>query len=168
MPDFEDVIQRFWDRGSGSLDQRPLSDDAVRRAQAKLGVKLPEEFVRLLRRQNGGAINPDLTAFPAPKPTSWAPDHVPFTDCFGIGEGFGSITESPELNEEWGQPLDLVLISGDGHWWIALDYRNDPGANPPVVWYDNEVGEDVRLASSFREFIEGLRPADDFIDEDET
>lgn len=159
-------MQRFWDRGSESFVHRPLSTDAVRSVHAKLGVTLPEEFVRLLRSQNGGAINREFSAFPAPTPTSWAPDHVPFTECFGIGDGFGSITQSPELNEEWGQPRELVLLSGDGHWWIALDYRGAPDGDPAVVWYDNEVGEDVRLASSFREFIEGLRPADDFVDLD--
>jgi hypothetical protein len=80
-------------------------------------------------------------------------------ECFGIGRGFGSITESPELNREWGQPAELVLLCGDGHWWIAPDYRQcRPADEPSVVWYDNNIGEDVRLALDFRTFVEGLRP----------
>jgi hypothetical protein len=55
-----------------------------------------------------------------------------------------------------------VLLCGDGHWWIALDYRNAPGGEPSVVWYDNELRQDLRLAPTFRVFVEGLRPQTDF------
>ena len=56
---------------------------------------------------------------------------------------------------EWGLPKNIVLISGDGHIWIALDYRNQ-SENPPVILLDEE-GAGVRtLAPNFESFINGL------------
>jgi hypothetical protein len=155
------LVDRFWEPASDYLVQPPLTADALHDAEATLGVVLPEDFAVLLQRQNGGRVSSEFSVFPCPTPTSWAKDHVPFEMCFGIGVGFGSITESPALNEEWGQPLELVLLCGDGHWWIALDYRDTRSGEPPVVWYDNEVREDIRLAPNFRAFVEGLRPGAD-------
>lgn len=58
-------------------------------------------------------------------PTSWADDHVHVDHLFGIGMGKEKgILESEYLIQEWDLPKNVVLISGDGHSWIALDYRN--------------------------------------------
>jgi hypothetical protein len=121
-----------------------------------LGVRLPPEYIALLRVRNGGAVARNYSAFMTEQPTSWAPDHVPFEHCNGIGANGPSVTESADLNAEWGQPERLVLLTGDGHYWIALDYRDASSDVPRVVWYDNEVGEDITLAASFGEFLTGL------------
>jgi hypothetical protein len=85
---------------------------------------------------------------------------------FGIGATGEGVLQSAELLREWNMPDALVLLTGDGHWWIALDYRRSGPSGPPsVVWYDNEVGEDIQLAADFRTFIEGLRSEDEFEDE---
>ncbi len=147
MPTFDDLVGRFWDRSSTYLVNDPLTQSDIAHAEQLLGVKLPSGYLWLLQAQNGGQTAADFRAHPSPIPTSWSDDHVPFEECFGIGSGYGSIMESPELSREWGQPAELVLLCGDGHWWIALDYRQcGPAGEPPVVWYDNEIGEDVRLA----------------------
>nr|WP_276578963.1 SMI1/KNR4 family protein [Bacillus paralicheniformis] len=58
----------------------------------------------------------------------------------------------------------MVLIHGDGHTWIALDYR-ETKENPPVHYFDSELEEDFRLAGSFGEFLSKLY-TDDSIDDD--
>ena len=152
---------RFWKPSSSHLVQAPLTDEAIVRAERLLDVRLPSTYLELLREQNGGVVAADYRRCPSP-PNSWANDHVPFRDCFGIGEGRGSITNSPALNEEWGQPPELVLLHGDGHWWIALDYRScGRSGEPPVVWYDNERGEEFELARDFRSFLSSLGPDED-------
>jgi hypothetical protein len=135
----------------------PLTDEALRAAEAELGVTLPEAYVELLRVRNGGSVADAFTRFPMSVPTSWAPDHVSLEHMRGIGEG--GIVESLWLNETWENPSELVLLDGDGHWWIALDYR--AGSEPAVTWYDNEIGEDIRLADDFRSFVERLEPEPD-------
>lgn len=167
MASLEEIKHRFWDRESDYLVERPLTDAAVRAAEEKLGVRLPAAYIELLEVQNGGVAAEEFSAFPMSQPTSWSHDHVGFADMMGIGTGAQTILNSPYLTEEWEMPGELVLLTGDGHWWIALDYRDrDPGGEPPVVWYDNEVGEDVQLAPSFRAFVEGLRPQGVFEDEE--
>jgi len=65
------------------------------------------------------------------------------------------ILDSPELIEEWGMPKELILLNGDGHIWIALDYRNNKD-EPAVVYIDNESNEAIILADCFDDFIERL------------
>lgn len=50
-----------------------------------------------------------------------------------------------------------MLLSGDGHYWIGLDYRtcgND--GEPSVTWFDTDFGTELLLAGDFRSFVEGL------------
>lgn len=155
---FEDVLPRFWDAKSDYLVQPPLTDEALREAERELGVTLPEDYVALLRQQNGGVVSDDCGAFPTTQATGWAPDHVGFADMMGIGPDFQTIASSTYWSEEWGLPAPVVMLTGDGHWWIALDYRG--GGEPSVVWLDSERDEDVQLAETFRAFVEGLVPSE--------
>ena len=82
---------------------------------------------------------------------------------FGIGEDDEGILLTPYLLNEWGMPDGLVLLTGDGHCWIALDHRESgPTDEPSVLWYDNEVGEDIQLARDFTTFVQGLRSKEAF------
>ena len=56
-----------------------------------------------------------------------------------------------------------MLLDGDGHTWIAPDYRTDPHAvEPAVVSLDAELDDELTIASSFDELIEKLRPESEF------
>jgi hypothetical protein len=163
--ELEQLKQRFW-RAEARPERFPaLTDGDVARAEAALGVRLPHEYLELLAVQNGGSVSSDFDAFPTNVPTSWADDHVCFHTMAGIGPvgAWDSVTESPALVETWEMPRELVLLSGDGHYWVALDYRGlaEP-SDPSVVWFDNEVSQDITLATDFRTFIEGLVPGEEF------
>jgi hypothetical protein len=126
-------------------------------------VKLPTEYLQLLRTVNGGPTRG--FAYPA-KGTSWHPDFVSLEALNGIGtdtDNFGSydILCTEYMTAEWDLPENLVLLTGEGHWWIALDYRNGP--EPSVVWIDGESDEDIQLAPSFKEFLTGLGPKSAFV-----
>ncbi|MFF5937938.1 SMI1/KNR4 family protein [Streptomyces sp. NPDC012508] len=111
------------------------------------------------QRQDGRPWCTGRDAFPTSRPTSWAPDHVPFDFVMGIGhrDRALSLLESPYLVEEWGLPKDVVLISGDGHSWIGLDYRAcGRHGEPSVAWFDADDDSGLTLAPDFRSFIEGL------------
>ena len=59
--------------------------------------------------------------------------------------------------QEWDLPSPVILFSGQGHYWLALDYRAcGPAGQPPVVWLDNEMDHDLTLAPNFRTFVERL------------
>src|SRR5688500_16889299 len=97
--------------------------------------------------------------------TTWSDNHVPLHDLNGIVSdkritSFQNILETEYLSQEWGIPAKQVLLSGDGHWWITLDYRN--GDIPSIAWIDVECDEDIKVAESFAEFLAGLRPDEEF------
>jgi hypothetical protein len=85
-----------------------------------------------------------------------------------LHELFGIVTEPDHktaqnmllteyITKEWGLPPRQVLLAGDGHYWVTLDYRC--GAEPSVGWIDTECGEDMQIAPSFDVFLAGLVPA---------
>jgi hypothetical protein len=136
----------------------------VKRAEEKLNVKLPDLFIELLKIRNGGYTRGFV--FPTHKQTSWSDNHVPFDEMFGIDfsntiESEQSIMDSPYLTSAWGLPEKQVILSGDGHWWITLDYRAHDYP-PAVAWIDTEMEQDIQLADSFDEFMNALITDEDF------
>ncbi|MGN5653597.1 SMI1/KNR4 family protein [Bacillus sp. Brlt_9] len=137
------------------LKLAPINDELIKKAEEVLNVKLPESYINLLKEQNGGTLR--LDAHPTSEPNSWADDHVNVSGLYGISfdENESSILESCYLIQEWEMPENLVLLSGDGHTWIALDYRN-VAENPPVIFIDNEVEQIIELAPNFESFLQNL------------
>lgn len=153
----------FWD--SNYYNHPPLTDEMVQTAEEELGVKLPQLLIDLLKIQNGGYTKG--FAFPMKVKTTWAMDHVPLSDLSGIVvdkslETAQNILETAYMTQEWGLPEKQVLLSGDGHYWITLDYRK--GNIPTVRWIDTECDEDIHVANSFEDFISGLVSEDKFAD----
>ncbi|WP_308406774.1 SMI1/KNR4 family protein [Streptomyces sp. AC555_RSS877] len=158
MARFDGVMATFWGDGDYYV-QQPLMDEMVREAERALGVRLPSALLDLLRIQNGGIVASDHDAFPTSQPTSWSEDHVPFDSLMGIGrrDGMTSLLDTPYLVEEWGMPAPLVLLSGDGHYWIGLDYRTcGRDGEPSVTWFETDLATEFILAGDFCSFVEGL------------
>lgn len=158
MTGFDEVRATFWGDGLYGA-QPPLTDAAVEDAERLLGVRLPTALLEVLRVRNGGVVADAWNAFPTDGPTSWSEDHVPFDEMMGIGreDGQVSLLDSAYLIEEWGLPSPLVLLSGDGHCWVALDYRAcGRRGEPSVTWFDVEDGTELPLAADFRTFAERL------------
>ncbi|MEV7618371.1 SMI1/KNR4 family protein [Streptomyces sp. NPDC089799] len=164
MARFDEVMATFWADGDYGV-QPPLTDETLREAELVLGVTLPSTLVDLLRVQNGGIVAADHDACPTSQPTSWSEEHVPFDFLMGIGprEQMTSLLDTPYLVAEWGLPSPIVLLCGDGHCWIGLDYRVcGPDGNPSVTWFDTDLDTALLLAGDFTTFIESLTAAGDF------
>lgn len=156
-------MAEFW--GENYYGHPPLTDDMVSTAESMLGVKLPSLFIDLLKIQNGGYTNG--YAYPMTVETSWSENQVPLSELFGIVTSqtirtAQNILASAYMIEEWGLPDKQVLLTGDGHWWITLDYRK--GDVPTVTWLDSECDQDIQVADSFEDFINGLVSEDAFSD----
>lgn len=151
----------FWD--SNYYNNPSLNDKMIKRAENELGVKLPDAFLDLIKIQNGGYTKG--FAFPMTIKTTWADNHLPLTELFGIvldkeSDSFHNIMQSDYMIQEWGLPEKQVLLTGNGHWWITLDYRQSD--IPSVRWIDCECGEDKQISDSFDDFYNGLVSEDDF------
>src|SRR5262245_424152 len=159
MASFDQVARSFWDPGS-TADLAPLTSELAEDAQRQLGVALPAALLTLLEIRNGGIVSDAWDACPA-EPNFSAEDHVPFDQLFGIGPPYDrggplTILDTAYLVQEWDLPANVVLLSGDGHTWAALDYRH--GGEPSVVWLDAEMGQQLTLAPTFVDFVELLGP----------
>jgi hypothetical protein len=138
-----------------STDLPPLRDEWLRAAQRELGVGLPSELVQLLRLQNGGQLRYDSHAADFDDR-----DHVGVHDLRGIGPNErDGLRYNQYYLDEWQLPSGLVLLDGNGHEWIALDYRN-ASTEARVSWVDADANRTVVLASTFGDFLTGLRRGD--------
>lgn len=146
------MIRNVWSDRNESLPA--LTPEKVQEAEVKLGVKLPKSYIELCSIQNGGYLEYD--AFPTLVPTSWADDHVSVDHIRGVNED--GILDNQYYIDEWGLPNHIVLLCGDGHSWVALDYR-ETKENPPIIYVDAEYTDEIfilELASDFESLINGL------------
>lgn len=156
-------MKSFWEIDEeGYYTLKKITAEEIAKAEDKLGVTLPDTYKKLILKQNGGYIVHN--AFPTTHSNSWAEDHIQFNHLLGIAEDEG-IMDSVYLIKEWELPEGLVLINGDGHTWVAMDYRKTK-ENPAIHYFDVEMEEDFKLADSFDEFIQGLYTAEYTVDEE--
>ncbi|MFG1888053.1 SMI1/KNR4 family protein [Micromonospora sp. NPDC049051] len=152
---------------SGPLED-PLTDEVLQAVQVRLGRTLPRAYVDLARRHNGGLLARD--AHPAPRRTSWAPDHVGVQTLAAIGHT-ASFSLCGELGSalwiaEWGYPdigVYIVDCPSAGHDMIALDYRCL--GEPTVVHVDQEWNYQITvLAPDFETFLKGVVDGSEYRD----
>lgn len=156
-------MKSFWEIDEeGYHTLKKINEAEIAKAEKKLGITLPDTYKKLILEQNGGYTIHN--AFPTTHSNSWGEDHIQFNHLLGIAEDEG-IMDSAYLIEEWELPEGLVLINGDGHTWVAMDYRKTK-ENPAIHYFDVEMEEDFKLADSFDEFIEGLYTVEYSVDEE--
>lgn len=158
-------LSHFW---GTNWDKHPqLTPGMVEAAQSYLDVRLPGSYIALLEIQNGGYTAGFV--HPVTRPTSWAKTHVALPELAGIGveppqsvedfHGIHNVYATPYMTREWELPPRQVLLAGDGHWWITLDYRRGPA--PQVLWLETDLKNELVLADTFETFLAGLRPESD-------
>lgn len=128
----------------------PLNIEYVSSIECKYGIKLPESYVNLLKEQNGGYITRSII-----------PEYIndiTVTRLSGIkGNNDDVLEESDYYINEWDLPKNILLLAGQGHWWICLDYRDiNDNDEPRVSYIDSEMKRDLVIADSFEEFIKIL------------
>jgi SMI1-KNR4 cell-wall len=144
-----------------------LDDELVRRAEAELGVRLPNSYVELLYERNGGV--PRFRCCPTAFETTWARDHFEIEAILGIGGEWGIAVTTPEgagsayMISEWDYPDIGVVVCctpSGGHDTVMLDYSESGPGGEPAVAYIDEDRVPRRVANSFRDFLARLVPRD--------
>ena len=166
-------ITDFWDNtGADDYIEKALTDKMVTSVEEKIGYKLPQTYIELMKAQNGGT--PKLTNHRMKKPTSWAEDHIAITGIFGIGKSnpyslCGKMGSQFWINK-WEYPAIGIYFCdcpSAGHDMLCLDYRKcGPEGEPRVVHVDQELDYKISVvAKNFETFIRGLE-GDDAFDHD--
>jgi len=148
-----------WELCSGTV-----KDDAIRKVEQMLQMRLPLEFVQIVKECNGGC--PERSSFIYIDPETNRK----------VGAGFGALINF-DVNEEdnimdflneppEGFPKYLVPFAEPGNGdYICFDYSGEKkGRNPRIVMWLHENREDsntVQLANDFGAFMETLtRPVE--------
>lgn len=171
-------LNNFWDDNEYALKEyvsEPPSDELIVRVEEKLGYKLPDSYIWLMKQHNGGM--PVNTCYLTDESTCWAEDHVAITGIFGIGweKAYalcGSLGSQFMIDEREYPAIGVAIgdCPSTGHDMIFLDYRDcGPQGEPAVVHVDQENDYKItHLADSFGEFIRGLENEAVYdLDEDE-
>lgn len=145
-----------------------LTQQAVECAEEELSVQLPKSFLTLLEEKNGGYFFAPLylpNVFPV-NIEEGETGELQVDYLFGISERqCEGILITTSMQQEWNLPDSIVLLTGEGHWWIVLDYRNYKGDNPPVTYIDLELAEERQVAPDFESFLSSMRPTEVEFDE---
>lgn len=148
-------------RASQKKRYEPLSPDVVKHWEKEYGIKYPSALIKLLKTQNGGEVTwPDfkfgrttyelLELSAIRKSSSFEPLTVGYPDHLELMKG------------KLADPQLIVPLFGDGHTFIALEYReNGPKKEPSVIYLDIEGRPSLKkIAGSFKEFLDcQTRPA---------
>ena len=145
----------FWD---GEPVCGPLTGELTASVQAELGYRLPESYLWLMGRHNGGI--PARTCCMLPGGRDW----VELCSIFGVGREVPDSLcgeNGARLARDWGYPdigVALCDCPSAGHELIFLDYRAcGPEGEPAVVHVDQEMDYNITpLAENFEQFIRGL------------
>lgn len=133
------------------VDDRELdmfNHKILRSVEKKIQLKLPQDYVDLMKTRNGGSLA--RTTFKVNKL------EISVEYLLGIGKSENEdVLTTLYMSVEWDLPKNIVLLSGDGHSWVFLDYRVDKD-NPAVSYIDTETDIDVVIASDFTDFINRL------------
>ena len=140
-------------------DCGPLDDEMVKKTEEQLGFKLPESYIYLMKKHNGGLLQKNYLAM---KNTDGFWD---LEGIYGIGDKNYSINHQ---NKDKEANLISICSSNSGHSNIYLDYNEcGPQGEPRVISIDNELSmEDLNekpyvLAKNFEDFISRLCDPED-------
>jgi hypothetical protein len=138
--------------------------DRIDQFEKEYGVKLPSEYVNFANKKDSWVVK-----LPAANTEStkyyFGEGYYQITRFYSLDPNeAGSVFDSAYLIETWDLPKELVLIDGDGHTWLALDYR-DLKKIPRVIVIESDEGNSLVVADNFKEFISTLLPYDSVYDD---
>jgi hypothetical protein len=142
----------LWEEEFDDYFRGQVDLEKIEKIQQELNVDLPESYIKLMAKRNGFYLK--RRYFPVTVPNSWANNSVYVDFSYGIGEEPG-ILDNIYLRKEWGiRSKKLLIISANPPMFICLDYRGRK--NPSVVFIDVDQNQEIKLAKTFQEFINGL------------
>ena len=161
----------FWDDDDYSLKEyvgKEPTDEEIKEIEEELGYKLPQSYIELVKKHNGGT--PFATLFRNDE-TSVYITGIYGTDKEKMNSLCGEIGNELWLNE-WGYPGIGVAVADTisaGHNMVFLDYREcGKAGEPKVVMINQEDDYSIDyLADNFEEFIRGLTIAPQDITKEE-
>jgi tetratricopeptide (TPR) repeat protein len=156
----------FWSDDPNSVEnyeEKNVTTDLIKRVEKKLGYKLPDSYVDLMRSQNGGI--PVKNCFPL-KNISYLPEgYISIEGIFGIGKNkkysLLGPNGNPFIKKEEGFPdigIYFGRVTNIKDTMLVLDYRKSGSDGEPVVLLVDKSKEYILtfVSNDFKSFIENL------------
>lgn len=155
-------------------DNPKLEVSEISNVESILNVRLPKSYIDLMSKWNGGYLNVEYVSV-LPK---IIPDSL---ECY-LEDGFWTVSSisgvSGDVNNEnglvytaktaheWGVHERIIAFSGDGHTWLAFDYRNEELPEPTIIFIESDDGCFLEIADNFDTYLKNLLPADHVYDDE--
>ncbi|GAE25636.1 hypothetical protein JCM9140_1643 [Halalkalibacter wakoensis JCM 9140] len=143
---------QFWKSPSEYKPGQRVTEEKRTEIESLLNVELPATYIQLMEQQNGGELLYRYVLFEDGDAAI-----IPYFHELELKSGVGL---SSVFIEELGLPNDLIMLTGDFHSWLALDYRH--GKKEPSVLYLSEddpasgVWNEHLIANTFDDFLKQL------------
>ena len=138
----------------------------INKAELQLGVKLPESYIQFIsegKYQDFGTMAIKISDPIPEKLKRYVKNgYIGFSGLFTIDLEYddSSIMCTSPMIKLWGLPKGLVLLEGDGHTWIAFDYRKK-SIDPPIIFIESRDCTSMEIAKNFKDLLEKMIPWDD-------
>ena len=145
--------------GGKKISRKPPTDKEIKEFEKEIGVKLPLEYIQLLKYSNGG--HPEVDCF---VPKGSTPD-----DTWGVNDFFYLNAEKDRFGNiyyeigRWRSALGKKAIpfaSDGGDNQFFLNFKNNP---PSVEILVHDNFRTIKAADTFEEFIDMLTYDPDMI-----
>ena len=121
-----------------------VSKKEISAFEKKLNKTLPDSYKEIIVKQNGGFL--DYNAVETEGHEFLEIEHI-----YGLGSP--GLLDTDYLITEWQLPKNILIFSGEGNYWFALDYNSDV---PSVIYIEPESNYVVKVAKDFNTFIDKL------------
>ena len=179
MPRLTDMdFSDFW-HDIRESERRYMSSPAdlreIRDVQEKLGFRLPDAYVELMKMHNGGLLN--RCWYPVKEDAKTYSDYIQVTGILGIGSEvpyslcgrFGSefLLEGHETLK--GAGIALMNSISPTRAMLMLDYRKcGVNGEPEILYVNLETKEERVVARDFEAFIRNLKTSMEALSDSET
>lgn len=160
-------------------DDGELDENTFENAYKYIGVKLPNEYIKFIKKHNTSSLFPCryFDFYDDKRRLRYDTDSLDFCNFLKIRENMDicleQSTDDPNNQDRfkfYKYFSELLIPFGEngGGDYICFDYRKDPNSdNPPVVfWYHDVAEQEDRtsfIANNFEEFINMLHECEDDI-----
>ncbi|WP_303983752.1 SMI1/KNR4 family protein [Niallia circulans] len=159
----------IWNDDNSTYTLSSITSEDIKLAEEHFKVKLPDKYIDLLKIKNGGTLRYNALPFSL---NGWEEDDFILIEYIhGIKKDEG-IMQTDYYLKEWEINKErVILLSGDGHEWLALDYSTSE--EPKVVYILTDEDEVIELYETFSKmlkalYIEGEEVEGNFEEDDDT